>query len=731
MTFATPLFAAIAAAIAIPALLILYFLKLRRRDLEVSTTLLWKKAIQDLQANAPFQKLRRNLLLFLQLLALAAAIFALAQPEFKSKGTIGQKHVILIDRSASMSSTDGDPEAESGLTRLAEAKRRAIELVDSLPEPGLFRGEGETAMVIAFASGADVVQNFTGNKAVLRDAIESIRPAYEPSSLKQAMQLTRAHAGTRKFEEQLQENVGFVPRAPTATIHLFSDGRIFDLGSLDTTSEDVIEYYPIGAAESANIGLVSMASSRAFNDPRKLKIGVGLMSTDLQRRDVQVQIAIDGVARDVIDVSIPAAIIEPDQPEGGSLPQASPPAVPTGPQGTAGAAPEAAAEAPGGILRPGGAWFDFEIDRVEGGIVTAQLRQNQPDALPADDTAYLVAPPAQRLSVLLVTPGNYFIEPALEGLSLTRLLRVTPEQFQTMVDGGRILDASLADFDVMILDRTLPEITGTDGARSPGLPPGRVLTLGVVPPGVGLEDNGPGEASVLLTWEPDSPIMKYADPQNLQIAESRLVSIQDDPPALIDVLAEADTGPAILELSSARTRAIVVPFDPLKSTWPFSPGYPMFIATSVTYLADDGAAGVGDVIAPGDTLSERLPLDASNVALVLPDRHRVALEPSPDGTVTYEPIEQTGIYTIEWTGAAASSDAVIDGRVRRYIASNLLNPDESTIAAEEALALPHDLIAGNQPQNTLLQRKLWPWLLLAALAVVMFEWFIYNRKVYV
>ena len=79
MTWLTPLIAGIAAAIAVPSLVILYFLKLRRRDMEVSTTLLWKKAIQDIQANAPFQKLRRNILLILQLLALAAAILALGR----------------------------------------------------------------------------------------------------------------------------------------------------------------------------------------------------------------------------------------------------------------------------------------------------------------------------------------------------------------------------------------------------------------------------------------------------------------------------------------------------------------------------------------------------------------------------------------------------------------------------------------------------------------------------
>src|SRR5437763_9598837 len=108
-----------AAALAIPALLILYFLKLRRREMAVSSTLLWKKAIQDLQVNAPFQKLRRNLLLLLQLMLLCFLLLAFSRPVTNYRPPPGKVSVILIDRSASMSAKD-----VNGRSRLEEAKRR-------------------------------------------------------------------------------------------------------------------------------------------------------------------------------------------------------------------------------------------------------------------------------------------------------------------------------------------------------------------------------------------------------------------------------------------------------------------------------------------------------------------------------------------------------------------------------------------------------------------------------
>src|SRR5258705_13382439 len=101
-SFVTPLAGSIAAALSISALLVLYFLKLRRREMPVSCTLLWRKAIQDLQVNAPFQRLRRNLLLLLQLIMMLLLCLAVSRPVANDKTGAAELGVILIDRSGSM-----------------------------------------------------------------------------------------------------------------------------------------------------------------------------------------------------------------------------------------------------------------------------------------------------------------------------------------------------------------------------------------------------------------------------------------------------------------------------------------------------------------------------------------------------------------------------------------------------------------------------------------------------
>src|SRR5690349_19804351 len=253
-SFLNPWAAAAAAAIAVPTLLVLYFLKLRRRELPVSSTILWRKAIQDLQVNAPFQKLRRNLLLLLQLLLLALLCLALSRPVANFTPGAAKLSVIVIDRSGSMSAVEDYGGGGTKRTRLEEAQRQARALVDSMTRK-------DTAMVIAFDDSAEVMQPLTTDGAALRHAIDSIQPTDRKSRLSLAYKL--AEAQVKFYPEQLRPN-------EKPTVFVYSDGRIADAKELSVQAD--IRYTKIGRDDTPNIGIVSLSAKRNYERPTEVQV---------------------------------------------------------------------------------------------------------------------------------------------------------------------------------------------------------------------------------------------------------------------------------------------------------------------------------------------------------------------------------------------------------------------------------------------------------------------------
>src|SRR5271169_7175453 len=89
-------------ALTIPVVVVFYLLKRKRVVRLVSSTLLWQKYLAETQASAPFQKLRKNWLLILQIILLALVVFALSRPYFATKARPSQLRVVILDASASM-----------------------------------------------------------------------------------------------------------------------------------------------------------------------------------------------------------------------------------------------------------------------------------------------------------------------------------------------------------------------------------------------------------------------------------------------------------------------------------------------------------------------------------------------------------------------------------------------------------------------------------------------------
>src|SRR4051794_22720678 len=146
MPFATPL--ALLGLVFVPAVVAMYLLKLRRDEAIVPSTLLWNRLVADIEANAPWQRLRRSLLLLLQLLLVIALAILAARPFVERPAGLARDIVLVIDASASMGATDVVP------NRLGAAKQAAIDALRDLPSGGRASviAAGRTARVVATGS---------------------------------------------------------------------------------------------------------------------------------------------------------------------------------------------------------------------------------------------------------------------------------------------------------------------------------------------------------------------------------------------------------------------------------------------------------------------------------------------------------------------------------------------------------------------------------------------------
>src|SRR5260370_28119839 len=98
--------AALAFSIIIPVILLLYFMRPKRQERVVSSTLLWRQALQDLQASRPWQRLRITPLLLLQILAALVIVLVLARPPNFLPSPLGVSTITILQTSASMQPTD-------------------------------------------------------------------------------------------------------------------------------------------------------------------------------------------------------------------------------------------------------------------------------------------------------------------------------------------------------------------------------------------------------------------------------------------------------------------------------------------------------------------------------------------------------------------------------------------------------------------------------------------------
>lgn len=613
----------------------LWMLRLKRQDVTVSSLYLWNTLLQETQANAPFQKLRRNLLLFLQLLAAFLLVFALARPFVYGEAVTGHAIVIILDTSASMNAADIHP------TRLQAAKDAADGFVDR----EMHLGDVATVLTAAGKPGS-ALTGFTGDKGRLKAAIDGVVPTDTPIDMTAALTLAQSLVGTRHG----------------AQVRVFSDGAFSaddnrKLAQTPLGGTDV-KLLSVGTATPDNLGITRMDGRR---NPQSGNYQVFVQVQDGGGRPHQgggtLTLLKDGKLMDARALSL-----------------------------TNGMQSET---------------FDSPLLK-DGGVVTARLDDVRDD-LAADNHASLVLSPPRPRKVLLVTPGNPFLESGLNLDPDVVLEECRPEEFTTLGRSG-------AGYSMVVFDGALPAAP---------LPPGNYLVFNALNGQMPLLGTESADAPTFIDESRTHPVMRFADLEGLHLRKALRTQTQPWGQAL----AEADSGPLIAAGEHNGLRVVSVAFDLGDSDWPLRVSFPIFLTNAVRWLTAAGGLGASQEETPtGGVASLTLPPGAASVTVQRPDGSKTALAaPATGGMVLIDDTRQAGVYHARAGNGQDFPFAV-----------NLDSRDESALPVQNPPALNHPGVtaaAAPLPRARRAKDDLWPALAAVALGLLLLEWFVFHRRI--
>ncbi|MEW5985969.1 MAG: VWA domain-containing protein [Chloroflexota bacterium] len=608
MSFLTPLFFLL--GLLAGPIIILYMLRLRRREVAVSSTLLWRKLLRDREANAPWQKLRRNLLLLLQLLILAALVLALARPYLLVPGAVSGNVVILLDSSASMQATDVQP------SRFEAARATAADLIDHL------RG-GDLMTLIQVGPTPIVLAATTQDKTALRQALGQAQVGQGAADWPAALSL--AAGAAQGFQE--------------ARIVLISDGGL-PAGLPPLTAEAV--YRPVGE-HGENLAITALATEETTAG---LELFASVHNYGRQAQSTLFSLYLDGSLFDSRRLTVAA---------GGDAPLAW-------------ALPEGAA------------------------VVEARLAEQTADYLALDDRAWVVQESGVNNRVLLVTPGNVFLEQVLALLPGVELFKGSPGA-ETPAD----------DFALYVYDSaSLPEPA----------PAADLLLVNPQPDSSFLETTGVFSATTTVRLAED-PLLQFVEWGNVHVRQARLVSATWARP-----LIEAEGGPLLLVGEQAGRRIAILTFDLHDSDLPLQVAFPILMANLVGWLTPGRTFDAPPTLHPGEPVSLTPPAGSTAVTITTPDGAAWTAEVGEE-LLLFTGTEQLGLYQVTLGDVSGEQAA-------GAFAVNLFNPSESAIAPAAALTLGPTTVT-TEGTAGVGQRELWPWLAAVALIVLAVEWWVYHR----
>lgn len=444
-----------------------------------------------------------------------------------------------------------------------------------------------------------------------------------------------ASNGSADLSSALALAAGLVRPGDDARAYLFSDGIADPLRPSLSALPFPVDYHPIGAS-GENVGLTSL-TVRTSAQSRAAYLHV--QNFGQQSHSVSLEWRADGHLLDVRPLALAAG-----QSQDLILP------VPT-----------------------------------DATAVTARLVGG--DVFAVDDSATAVARTPRAFRVLLVTPGNVFLEQALRLRSDLQVDVVAPSAYRPS-----------AAYAMTVYDRYLPPLL-PDGPSIIVDPPAGSSLAGGSPIGIGR----------VRAADAADPLLLNVDLQDVHVARSEDLRTSTFGRPLITSLQT----PLVL-VRDEPYRQVLFGFDLHESDLPLRIAFPILMENLSEWLLPPSVPSHS--FHPDEPVTIVPESGATAVSVIRPDGTRRAL--APGGIATFADTDQTGLYTVEQTMA---------GTVQRsWFSVNLFSDSISQLKPPTRLTLPptHTTAVTATHKG---QLEIWPWIALAALGIVAAEWLAFHR----
>ena len=689
MSFALPI-ALTLAALALP-IIALYILRVRLRRVPVSTNLFWKQIYEEKPPRSIWQHFRHLMSLLLQLLLLMLIVLAIADPYFSWQLLQARRLVIVMDNSASMRATDVKP------TRLDAAKNGAIELIDGL------RFRDEVAIVLA-GSTPEAVVGMTSHAPTLRDAIMGIEFSDSPTSLHTAIELGHRLIGEHPHGQVLVMTDGCVeevdlsdsdkknlPPDPTAAAAVVGE----ESKNQETPPEQTVEKanepspveYRLFATEAANVGITRLQVRRSLIDPLGYEILASVKNASASPVACRLELTLNDIPVDVIPLQL-----KPEELWSRSIEKTS---------------------LDGGPLQAvltrivAGTSDEKVVSAAENTKAASATNSGGLDLLSTDNSAWALVSARKTQRVLVVSPGNLFLQKVFEANPLVEvtLRKDLPEQWP-------------AD-SIIILHGPLPAT----------LPSGNVFAIDSIGSCDQWDQGEVLENPIVTEQDKASPLMTHIRLDNVLVPQARQLQFKTPPHALARTLS-GDIIYAEVKRPNGKCLALSVNLD--SSDLAFRTAFPILVANSLGWFS--GTTGEFQASMPtGEVATLAVTTTAAHASLQSPAQKtsRVVVSTPSDSEsdsalVTVGPLNEVGLWKLTATGSTTAQKS--EGQEMDSLAEVAVN-----LASERETDLrPLKELLDSPQSKTIMAgwfgKPLWFYLIILACVLICAEWFLYQRR---